>query len=163
MVDQRCVYALKEIIKSSKTFKVRLHKAKIETPAIMRAIERYYPSLRQGYETIRTNMDRQTAAYECLQIVLLSVSCTVRSEVFCPGLLVFGAISRPAQTNPPPSGLEQAKLVDRVRNEIAREQSRRKIAFGLKHKGGEIGQEHLSMLLRFAAESFVLFYQMTSM
>lgn len=117
---------------SLEPFGASVDQAPIETPSATRPVKGYHVPLRMAFEWIRANTDRQTADQECLQPAVFAINCTVGAERLCPALSVLGSFPRPARKTPAPSKMERGKFLYSVRDEVEKEQARRKIAFGLK-------------------------------
>lgn len=132
IVDRVSAYTSQKMRKTVKTFGARFEEAPVQTPGGIVVAGRYQGPLRLVYERNCADTDRHNSNKECLWLAVFAVNCTVRLEGFV-SFLVFWTIPRPAGTTPVPSELEQAKLVDRVTEEVSKELARRKIAFCLRH------------------------------
>lgn len=65
-----------------------------------------------------------------------AVNDKIGPEGLCQTLLVYGTLPRPLQRNPADTQIRRAEAVDKAMKEIQKEQTKRKIAFALRHPGG---------------------------
>lgn len=86
-----------------------------------------------AYHRITADSDRQKSDEEFVRLAVFAVKCPEEPEGFCLALLVFGAIRIHAMSNPVPSKFERAKIIEIAMEEVAKEQSCKKVAFGLLH------------------------------
>lgn len=93
---------------------------------------------------------------------MFAVSYTVGTEHLCPTLLLFGAIPWRVRKMPAPSRLERAELIYYAMDSIAKEQARRKLAYGLKPTKRKKGLELSEQLGKRPAGSPILVYQTKS-
>lgn len=159
MVDQGTNYTSQELRGNLDAHGITLQEAPIETPGAIGTVERYHAPLRAAYERIRAEVKTGMTDDECLKMAVFAVNSTVGPEGLCPILLVFGAIPRPARTSPTITQLERARAIDAAMKEAEHEQSKRRIAFGLKHSGGQKGKESSAILHELPAGSPVLLYR----
>lgn len=107
----------------------------------------YHAPLRIAFKRIQADINRQTIDQRCLQLAVSAINCTVGPEDLRLGLLVLGAFVNPAGKTPAPSPMEIASLIDSVGDEMKKERSRTKNAFGPKHNGGQEEKDDLTALL----------------
>lgn len=80
----------------------------IESSGATGTVEKYYPPLQLDHEHNQASAVCQKSNQEGLQLAVSAVNCKVDSEVLCPVMLLFEAISRPARTLPASSQMERA-------------------------------------------------------
>lgn len=71
---------------------------------------------------------------------VFALNATVGIEGLCPILLVFGALQRPARTFQI-SQVDSARVLDFAMYEAEREQTKRRLNYGLKHPAGPNAKE----------------------
>lgn len=110
-----------------KSFEMRglqLGKAQIEKSEAIGTVKGYHDRLRLAYEKIPARTERKASDQECLDLALFAINCTVGTEIMCPTLLVFGAVSRSARLTPAPPQLERAHLIAQALKELKKTQAR---------------------------------------
>ena len=142
---------------------ISLEEAPIENPGSIGIVERYHAPLRAAFQKIRQTLSKRDADdSECLQMAVYSTNSTIGPEGLCPMLLVFGAIPRPARMTPSPSQLDRQKAIEEAKKEVEQEQSRRRIAFALRHPSNAKAKEQSAQLRDLPAGSPVLVYRTTT-
>lgn len=160
-VDQCTNFVSAEFSKCAESEGITVIQAPIESPATMSHVERYHAPLRAAYTKIRDSLRRSETDDECLQLAVKAVNDTFGPEGLIPTLLVFGAIPRPARTEPAQCQLERAKALDAGMDHVRKEQASRRIAFGLKSKGS-FGVDNSEEHRKLPAGAPVLVYRQKS-
>lgn len=162
IIDQGSAFTPKEMKDSLEAFLVRLDEATIETPGTIGIVGIYHAPWRVKQQRIREELDKQTSDHDFLQLTVFAVSCTVDPEGLCLALLRFGAVERPARGTPAPCQMKRAFVIENAMKEIEKEQSRRRLEFGLTHKEGAKGLESSTALQNLPAGSQVSVHRQTS-
>lgn len=161
-VDQGTAYVSQEMKGYLDAEGITMKEAPIETPGAIGIVERYHAPLRAAFDKIRADSPRNTTDAECLRMAVYAVNNTTGPEGLCPTLLVFGALPRPARRIPSVSQLARAEMIDKAMDTVSKEQSKRRIQFGLRHQKGPKGKEDKHNLSNLPAGSKVLVYRTTS-
>ena len=80
----------------------------------------------------------------------------------CPILMVFGVLPRPARKEPSLTQYSRSKAIEDGIIEAEKEQSKRRISFGIRSKGSPICKEESQKLQLLPAGSKVLVYRTKS-
>lgn len=161
-VDQGSNFTSQEFRESAEADGIRIIEAPIESPGSISHVERYHAPLRASYLKIRQSLPRSETDAECLQLAVKSCNDVMGPEGLCPTLLVFGAIPRPARKTPAADQLERARVLDAAMTEVQKEQSKRRVAFGLKHTHGSKGLEESENLRKLPAGAPVYVFRQKS-
>lgn len=141
VVVQETAYTFKEMKVSLAAHTLQLDEASFETPGAIGTVERCHAPLRLAFERFRADFARMTTDQDCLDTPVFAINCTVGAERRCPALFAFGAIPRPARTILALIELEKVCVIELATKAVKKEQARRRIAFGLRHKGNMKGME----------------------
>lgn len=160
--DQETAYTSKKFNVSLEARGVRLEEALFKAASGIEADEQYDASLRIAFEKIRPDIDRETSDHDCLQLVVFVVNCTMSPEGLCSALLFFDALYGPAGKTLKPSQMRKAMSDDNEREDIEKQQARKKISFDLKHKHGPKLKELSAELQNLPADSPVREYGSSS-
>lgn len=95
--------------------------------------ERYRGPLRAAYERLARELPRKNKS-GLLQMALHRVNNTVGAEGLCHTLCVFGAVLRLARSVPVSDQIDRARATDTAMEDVAKEPTKPKIAFGLKYR-----------------------------
>lgn len=158
-VDQGSNYTSKEFRGCIESSGVKLEEAPIENPGSIGTVERYHAPLRAAFNKLRADLDSSISDTDCLQAAVHAVNATVGPEGLCPILLVYGALPRPIRANSTQSQIDRARAIDAATKEVEKEQSRRRISFGLRHNGSPKANEDNNMLRELPAGSPVYLYR----
>lgn len=101
-------YTPKERWETLKAHGVQLDENPIKTPGTIRTLKIYHVPQRLAYLQIRSEAWAEAGEQESLDLVVLSINYTVRSEALCSALLVFGGILRWLITAPALTQFEMA-------------------------------------------------------
>lgn len=134
IVDQGTAYTSKEMREALEVHGIQLNEAPIETQESIGTIERNHALLSLAYEPKQTEAGARTTDQECLGLAIFAINCTVRPEELWPVMLVFSVLPRLARTIPAPTQLERARLIESALKEAEKEQARRIISLGFRHK-----------------------------
>lgn len=133
-LDQGSQFTSHEFISSATSTGIELLHSPIENPASMSHVERYHAPLRKAFQKLEADLPKEKAA-DILQMAVHCVNSTIGPEGLCPTLCVFGAIPKPARNCPAPQQIERARAIDDAIREVEREQTKRKVTFGLRYRG----------------------------
>ncbi len=135
-VDQGSQFVSRDFLENGEADGISALQAPIESPTTMSHVERYHGALRLAFVKILESLPRSESDADCLQMAVKSVNDTISPEGLCPTLLVYGSIPRPARQTPAETQLQRAKAIDKAMDIVHREQSKRRVAFGLKSDKG---------------------------
>lgn len=141
---------------NAKSQGIYIKEAPRETPTSIGTGERYHAPLRVAYNRIWPDLDRRKTDGNCLGMAVFSVKSNMGTEGLCTTLLVFGTIPRPARKIPSATKFERASAIENAMTDEESEKSRRRIAFGLRLKGGPKVVERSQQLIELPAGSSVL-------
>ena len=158
-VDQGSNFVSQHFRNCTNSEGIQLLEAPVESPSTMTHVERYHAPLRSAYLKIRSDLPRTESDADCLQMAVKSVNDTVGPEGLCPTLLVYGSIPRPARQTPADTQLARAHAMDKARDEVLKEMSKKKVAFGLRTSGLPVSNEQEQELIKLPAGSPVLIYR----
>ena len=159
-VDQGSNYISNEMKANLSAAGITLEEAPIETPGSIGIVERYHAPLRKAYTKIRQDLLKKDCSdQDCLKMAVYACNATMGPEGLCPMLLVFGALPRPARTTPSPTQLQRQTSIEEAKELVLQEQSKRRIAFALRHPGIPKDIETTNDLKDLPAGSLVLVYR----
>lgn len=138
---------------------ITLEEAPTENPGTIDIIQCYDAPLRAAEKRIKMYIGHTTNPDDCLVLAVHAMNWTVEAEGLCPILLVFGAITRHAQTKTPPSQQVQAKPIYDGMKAAQTEQAKRRLAFSTCQPSGTKAVESSEKLRKLLAGSSVLVYR----
>jgi hypothetical protein len=150
-VDQGTNFVAEKFASSAMADGIQICEAPVESPETMSHCERYHGPLRVSFNRIKLEL-KDASDEDILQQAVKVVNDTVGPEGLTPTLLVYGSIPRPARCVPAPTQLERARAMENARKEVLVEYARRRIAFGLKHKGPVGGERQDLKTLQYGAK-----------
>lgn len=158
VVEQGTTYNAKEMRETLKGHGVHLDRAAIEAPGAIGTVEGYHAQLRLMYGPIRAESNKSTTDQKCFDLALFVLEYTVRLEGLYPTSLVFGGIPRSAKMTIAPTQMKEARIIDSAMMEVKREQTRRKISFGLRQTSFPKAKEWPALLRELSAGSPVVVF-----
>lgn len=161
-VDQGTNFVSKEFLSSAEADGIEVTQAPIESPNTMSHVERYHAPLRSAFLKIRDSLPRSDSDSDCLQMAVKAANDTIGPEGLCPTLLVFGSLPRPARRSPADTQVVRAKALEEAMRAVHKEQSARRVSFGLKRHHGPVGKEASSELYKLPSGAQVLVYRQNS-
>ena len=162
-VDQGTAYISAEMKANLSASGITLNEAPIENPGSIGLVERYHAPLRCAFAKLRETLEKNIVNdADCLQMAVFATNATMGPEGLCPMLLVFGAMPRPARTTPSPKQLERQRAIEEVKRAVESEQSRRRIAFALRHPISAKARDQSTKLMALPSGSPVLVYRTTT-
>jgi hypothetical protein len=84
----------------------------------MSHVERYHGPLRSAFTRIRADLPGSVPDEEVLQSAVNVVNDTIGPEGLTPFLLVYGSITRRAQSIPADTQLQRARAVKKARKDV---------------------------------------------
>lgn len=161
-IDQGTNFVAKQFKESAEAEGITVLEAPVESANTMSHVERYHAPLRVAYEKIRDSLPKSESNSDCLQLAVKAVNDTIGPEGLCPTLLVFGAIPKPPRLGRAETQVQRARALDKALDAVHKEQSKRRIAFALKHPCSPKAKENEDILEKLPSGSPVLVYRMTS-
>lgn len=162
IADEGSAYNSTEMKGIVEVFETCLDEALVETPGAIGVVNGYHAPLQVAYERVREDTNHQTSDQDCLQMEVFGVYCSIGPEGLCPAQLVIETFPRPAQTLPTPSQLGWKREIDCAMEAIVKGQTRKRIAYGLKHMRRPKGPEHYAELRYIPLGCSVLVYRTKS-
>lgn len=158
-IDQGSNFVAKHFRDSADADGISILEAPIECPNTMSHVERYHAPLRAAYNKIRDALPRSENDTECLQLAVKAVNDTIGPEGLCPTVLVYGTLPRPPRRTPADTQIQRAKTLDLAMDAVLKEQSKRRIAFALRHPSSPKAQEQEEQLSLLPSGAPVLVYR----
>lgn len=161
-VDQGSNFVARAFLECAEAQRIQVLQALIESPSTMAHVERYHAPLRAAFLKIRHCLPSSESDDDCLQMALKAVNDTIGPEGLCPTLLVYGSLPRPPRQTPSETQLQKARAIDSCMDTVRKIQTRKRIEFGLKHRGSGKAHENSYKLRLLPAGSPVYVYRTKS-
>lgn len=126
--------------------RVTLNVAEVQNLGTIGAVERYHTPLHTALDKIFTAFGRNTTDLHCLHLSVHTFNATIRPKGLCPMLLNFGALPRPACKAAWKTKMYRAQAIQHGIVAAEKEQTKRRIAFRLKHTRWSKRRESLALL-----------------
>ena len=142
-IDQGSQFTSREFKGELDTWGIKSIDAPIESPSTMSHVERYHGPLRVTYKKLESDLKGEPKA-DILQMAVHCVNATTGPEGICPTMCVFGSIPRPLRKTTTPDQLTRSRAIDKAMEVVQREQTKRRVSFGLGYRG-PYGKERLDL------------------
>lgn len=109
----------------------------MELPGTIVVVERYRSPLGLAFIRPRKDIPVYVSNRECMQMAVHALNCTVGTGGRFLELFVFGDIAQPVRKYSAPKQLQRENEMETAMEDVAREQSRHRIANKMCHRRGE--------------------------
>lgn len=137
---------------------VTLQEAPGETPGSIGTVERYHALLHAAYKRIPRDIGKDTTDADSSSMAVFSQRRDGPSSTLSD-MLVFAVIPRLALTTTLATQLQRALDIETAKKAVEEENSKRRLAFGLRHASSPKGVELSEMLRRLPGRSRVIVFQ----
>lgn len=129
----------------SKSLNIKLKEAPVESAQTMSIVERYHKPLRRAFEIIKEEINADNTEFSkamVLQMAVKAVNDTAGYDGIVPTLLVFGALPRLTEMDPPaPSVVKRAAAIKKAMEEVSKLRAKRQVAGALRTRNGPITED----------------------